>query len=307
MKLDKKSLLQTVASYLIWGLSPLYWSMIARYDALFTLSDRIVWGACFLLIYLALARKSGLLSSTLRSRESMKYLAPAALFVSINWGTYIWAMSHSRVLDSSLGYYFNPLLSALMGVVLFREKLTRAQWFAFLLALIGVILATIDAGRLPLISLILALSFALYGLVKKKVQADPAVSVTVESLLCLPFCILYFCTLGRGPGGFPLVDSGGQAALLIGAGLITAVPLVMFSQGVQALPLSVVGFVQFLSPTLNLICGLLLGETMSSLRWTCMFFIWAAVAVFSVAAAKQEGRLRQGQLPADRAEKQETS
>ncbi|MBR2784234.1 MAG: EamA family transporter RarD [Firmicutes bacterium] len=292
MDLDKKSLLQTVAAYVIWGLAPLYWSLIARYDALFTLADRIVWGAGFLLLYLVRAGRTGLLKQTLRSRDKMKLLVPAAFFVSINWGTYIWAMSHSRVLDSSLGYYFNPLLSAAIGVALFREKLTRAQLAAYGLALIGVILATVDAGRLPMVSLLLAVSFALYSAVKKKAQVDPAVSVTVEALLCFPLCILYFCTLGRGPGGFPLIDGTGQALLLIGAGALTAVPLVMFSQGVNALPLSIVGFVQFLSPTLALVCGLLLGESMSRLRWLCMLFIWAAVLLFTVSAARQEKRQR---------------
>ena len=288
MDIDRKSLLLTIVSYGIWGIAPLYWALIARYDALFTLADRIVWGALFLMIYLARTQKLGLLGRTLTSRDKMKYMVPAAVLVSINWGTYIWAMANSHVLDSSLGYYFNPLLSAAIGVALFKEKLTRAQIAAYGLALIGVTLATIDAGRLPMIALILAVSFALYSAVKKKARVDPAVSVTVETLLCFPFCILYFCTFGRGPGGFPLIDGPGQALLLIGAGLITAVPLVMFARGVNNLPLSVIGFVQFLSPTLALLCGLMLGETMSRLRWLCMFCIWAAVLLFSLSAARAE-------------------
>ena len=298
MDIDRKSLLLTIVSYGIWGIAPLYWALIARYDALFTLADRIVWGALFLMIYLGLTHKLGLLRRTLASRDKMKYLIPAAVLVSINWGTYIWAMANSHVLDSSLGYYFNPLLSAAIGVALFREKLTLSQLAAYGLALIGVVLATVDAGRLPLVALALAVSFALYSAVKKKAQADPAVSVTVETLLCFPFCILYFCTFGRGPGGFPLIDGAGQVLLLLGAGLITAVPLVMFARGVNDLPLSVIGFVQFLSPTLVLICGLLLGETMSRLRWLCMFCIWAAVLLFSVSAALQERRLQRAQAQA---------
>lgn len=294
MEIDRKSLLLTIVCYTVWGVAPLYWALIARYDALFTLSDRIVWGALFLMIYLARSKKLGLLRRTLVSREKMKYMVPAAVLVSINWGTYIWAMANSHVLDSSLGYYFNPLLSAAIGVALFKEKLTRGQIAAYGLALIGVVLATIDAGRLPMIALILAVSFALYGAVKKKAQVDPAVSVTVETLLCFPFCILYFCTLGRGPGGFPLIDGPGQMLLLLGAGLITAVPLVLFARGVNNLPLSLIGFVQFLSPTLALLCGLALGETMSRLRWLCMLFIWAAVLLFSISAARAERRQRSG-------------
>ena len=297
MNINKRSLLQTVASYTIWGVAPLYWALIARYDALFTLADRIVWGALFLMIYLAATHKLGLLKTTLRSREKMKYMVPAAILVSINWGTYIWAMANAHVLDSSLGYYFNPLLSAALGVVLFKEKLTRAQIAAYGLALIGVALATIDAGHLPMIALVLAVSFALYSAVKKKAQVEPSVSVTIETLLCLPFCILYFCTLGRGPGGFPLIDSTAQILLLIAAGLITAVPLVMFARGVNDLPLSVIGFVQFLSPTLALLCGLALGETMSRLRWLCMFVIWAALLLFTVSAARAERRQREEAPP----------
>lgn len=297
MNINKHSLLQTVASYTIWGVAPLYWALIARYDALFTLADRIVWGALFLMIYLAATKKLGLLKSTLRSRAKMKYMVPAAALVSINWGTYIWAMANAHVLDSSLGYYFNPLLSAALGVVLFKEKLTRAQIAAYGLALIGVALATADAGHLPMVALVLAVSFALYSAVKKKAQVEPSVSVTIETLLCLPFCILYFCTLGRGPGGFPLIDSTAQVLLLIGAGLITAVPLVMFARGVNDLPLSVIGFVQFLSPTLALLCGLLLGETMSRLRWLCMFFIWAALLLFTVSAARRDRRQREETAP----------
>ena len=290
MNINKRSLLQTVASYTIWGVAPLYWALIARYDALFTLADRIVWGALFLMIYLACTHKLGLLKNTLRSREKMKYMVPAAALVSVNWGTYIWAMANAHVLDSSLGYYFNPLLSAALGVALFKEKLTRAQLAAYGLALIGVALVTVDAGHLPMIALVLAVSFALYSAVKKKAQVEPSVSVTIETLLCLPFCLLYFCTLGRGPGGFPLIDSTAQVLLLIGAGLITAVPLVMFARGVNDLPLSVIGFVQFLSPTLALLCGLALGETMSRLRWLCMFVIWAALLLFTVSAARADRR-----------------
>lgn len=290
MKIDKKSLLLTVVCYCIWGLAPLYWALLSHYDALFTLADRIVWGALFLLIFLALTQRLPQLSRTLRDWAAMKYLLPAAFFVSINWGVYIWAMAHSHVLDSSLGYYFNPLLSALAGVIFFHERLTRAQLAAYALALIGVILATVDAGRLPVISLVLALTFAIYGLVKKKARVEPSVSVTVETLLCLPLCLVYFCTLGRGPGGFALVDSAAQVLLLMGAGLITAVPLVLFANGVNELPLSVVGFVQFLSPTLGLVCGLLLGETMSRLRWLCMACIWVAVAIFSIDAYAREKR-----------------
>ncbi|MBR5430098.1 MAG: EamA family transporter RarD [Firmicutes bacterium] len=288
MSIDKKSLLLTVICYIIWGTAPLYWALISRYDSLFNLANRIVWGAVFLLLWLACVGKLPLLRQTLRSRDAMKYLVPAALFACINWGTYIWAMSNNHVLDSSLGYYFNPLLSAAIGLALFREKLTRAQLAAYGLALVGVILATVDAGRLPLVALILPLSFAVYGAVKKKAQVDPAVSVTVETLLCSPFCLLYLATLGRGSGGFPLIDGPAQVLLLIGAGLITALPLVLFSQGVNALPLSVVGFVQFLSPTLALLCGLALGETMSRLRWLCMLCIWAAVLLFSVSAARRD-------------------
>lgn len=293
MKIDKKSLLLIIISYVVWGVAPLYWSLIARYDALFTLADRIVWGAVFILVYLAFTGKLQLLGRTLRSRENMRFMIPAAILVSVNWGTYIWAMANNHVLDSSLGYYFNPLLSAAAGVLLFREKLTPGQIAAYVLALIGVILATVDAGHLPMVSLVLAVSFACYSTVKKKAQVDPAVSVSVESLLCFPLCILYFCTLGRGPGGFPLIDGTGQILLLIGAGLLTTAPLVLYAQGVNALPLSVVGFVQFLSPTLSLICGLALGESMSGLRWLCMFFIWAAVLLFSFSAARRERISRQ--------------
>lgn len=293
MNVNKKSLLQAVGAYVIWGLAPLYWALISRYDALFTLAHRIVWGALFLLLYLACTHKLPLLGQTLRSREKMRFLVPAAVLVSFNWGLYIWAMANRHVLDSSLGYYFNPLLSAVIGVALFRERLTRTQIAAYALALVGVVLATIDAGRLPLVSLGLAVSFALYSAVKKRAQADPAVSVTIEALLGLPFCLLYLCTLGRGPGGFPLIDGWAQALLLIGAGLITALPLVMFARGVNELPLSLIGFVQFISPTLVLLCGLALGETMSGLRWLCMTFIWAAAGLFSISAASHERRERQ--------------
>ena len=287
MNLNKSSLAKTVACYAIWGVAPLYWSLLSQYRSLFTLADRILWGLVILGLYLACTHKLPQLWRTLGDWSKMKFMIPATIMVCINWGVYIWAMGHGHVIDSALGYYFNPLLSALLGLWLFRERLNRGQLLAYGLALAGVTLATIDAGRLPLISIVLALSFAIYGTVKKFAQVDPAVSVTLETLLAAPFCLLYMTTLGRGD--FALIAGAGQVLLLMGAGLLTAVPLVLFAHGVNDLPLSVLGFVQFLSPTLALACGLLLGETMSGLRWLCMICIWIAVVVFTLSATRRQG------------------
>lgn len=282
----RSGLLFGVGAYVWWGLCPGFFLLLLPAAATEVLAHRFVWSAVFLLVVLAVARRLGDLRR-LRARTWLQLLAAAA-FIGINWGTYIWAVTNGHVVDAALGYFINPLISVALGVVIFRERLGAWQLAALALAIVAVGVLTAEVGEPPYIALVLAVSFGLYGLIKKVVDADPRVSVTVETLWGLPVAIGYLVWL-QFAGQAHFVNHGpGQATLLLLAGPVTAIPLLLFAAAAQRLPLVTLGLLFYLNPALQMAWGVVIGgEPMPPMRWLGFALIWAALGVFSVDAVRR--------------------
>jgi chloramphenicol-sensitive protein RarD len=279
-----------VCAYLLWGILPLYWKLLSALSPLHILAFRILF-SLLLVGGVLLAQKNTSWLGFYKSARKSALMILAALFISINWGLYIWAVNKGHTLEASLGYYMNPLVSVVLGLCVFREKLNILQVIAFALAIIGVLILTMLSGALPWVSLGLALSFGLYGLIKKAVNLSALESLGVETLLASPLgVILLLGSFGTG-GGFP--DWQGLSyltelplltiLLLLLCGAITTFPLYLFAKGVKLLPLSTLGFIQFISPTMTFLIGVLVfRESFPPHNFIVFGLIWTAVILYII-------------------------
>jgi chloramphenicol-sensitive protein RarD len=276
-----------VGAFTWWGLCPGYFPLLLPAGSMEVLAHRIVWSAVSLLGVLVVTRRLGDLRR-LRAHTWLQ-LAAASLLISINWGAYIYAATHGHVVDAALGYFINPLLTVAIGVSVFRERIGRWQLIALVLAVIAVVVLTVEVGEPPYLAVALALSFALYGVVKKVVDADPRVSVAVETLIALPLAVGYLVTLALlGQGHFVGYGSW-HTVLLVMAGPVTAVPLLLFAAAAQRLPLVTVGLLFYLNPGLQMAWGVLVGhEPMPVGRWIGFALIWVALVVMTVGSARKK-------------------
>ncbi|WP_197374611.1 EamA family transporter RarD [Mycolicibacterium baixiangningiae] len=284
----RDGLLFGTGAYVWWGLCPGFFLLLLPAGSLEILAHRIVWSAAFLLLVVAVARRLGDLRR-LPWRTWLQLLAASAL-VSTNWGVYIYAATHGHVVDAALGYFINPLLSVALGVLVFRERINRWQQAALALAVAAVVLLTVELGAPPYIAFSLALSFALYGVVKKVVKADPRVSVAVETLIALPIAGGYLLVLELTHRGHFLTEGAGHAGLLLLAGPVTAVPLLLFAAAAQRLPLVTLGLLFYINPGLQMAWGVLIGhEPMPVARWIGFALIWLALALLAADAVRRRG------------------
>ena len=284
---DKKSLGIVFLCYLIWGLQPFYWNHMAYMDSYYLLACRIIMGAAFAIALLALSKRLPELWAIFRDKKLLKSLIPAALLLLVDWGLFLIAVQSGRVLDTSLGYYMNPLVIFLFSIVLFKEQCNWLRGIAIGLAVTGVAISAIQYGKFPLISVALALAFAIYAAVKKKLQLDPIVSIAAETIIMSPLAIIFLIffrsgAMAGGAANFP------DLLLLIGAGIITALPMMLYSRGVNKLPMLTMGFMQYISPTLSLLSGLVMGEALTPDKLTSFLFIWTALILFSIAMVRDD-------------------
>ena len=286
----RRGVLFGLLAYGIWGLFPLFWPLLEPASAPEILSHRIIWSFVVMALVVSVRRRWGVLGALPR-RTWLQVLA-AATFIAVNWGVYIYAVNNGHVVDAALGYYINPLVSIALAVLVLRERMRPLQWVAVAIAGIAVVVIATGAGRVPYVALTLAVSFALYGLIKKVIPLAPTESLTAESLVLLP-AALGFVVYLQFAGRSTAVDQGaGHLALLAASGLITIVPLAAFAIAARALPLSVVGFMQYLTPTLQFLLGVSWArEQMEPTRWWGFAVIWLALGLFSVDALRH-GRVR---------------
>ncbi len=272
-----------IAAYTLWGLFPLYWPLLKPASPLEILAHRVVWSLVFIAVLIAISRNWAKVRAVFRSRRTTLILAGAAVLVSANWFTYIYGVNNGLVVETSLGYFINPLVSVVLGVAFFRERLRRAQWVAVILAAIAVAVLTVDYGRLPYLALVLAFSFGFYGLLKKLAPVESAVGLAVESgLLVLPAIAVLAVLATRDELAFAQV-SVGNTALLISAGVATAVPLLFFASAARRVSLTTLGILQYLAPTLQLIFGLtVFDEPMPPVRLIGFSLVWLALIIFSL-------------------------
>ncbi|MCX6447848.1 MAG: EamA family transporter RarD [Actinobacteria bacterium] len=277
MNKQKLGLIYGVSAYVLWGLFPLYWPLLQPANALEIVSHRAVWTMVFCIVVLALTHA---LKSTLatfkRPKVAIKLLTTTIL-ISINWLVYIWATNNNHVVEASLGYYINPLIIIAFGVILLKEKMRPLQWAAVSIATIGVVVLTVDYGRLPWVALALALSWGTYGLVKKQLGLGALEGLAIETMIAfIPYCGYLIFIGAKGEGQFG--NGAGLTILLFSAGAITAIPLLLFNGSTNRLPYSTIGLLQYITPTIQFSIGVWVNhEAMPIARWVGFIFIWLAL------------------------------
>ncbi|WP_270842702.1 EamA family transporter RarD [Mitsuokella multacida] len=284
----RTGMMAALSTYLIWGVLPLYWNLLARAEANEILAHRIIWSFFFMVVVLMVTKRWQSFKEDCRALWQNKkrgaILLLAAFTISLNWLTYIWAVNHGHVIDTSIGYYINPLMSVLFGIVFFRERISGLKKISLLLAAIGIVLMTYELGKLPWVAVVLAVSFSVYGALKKQLHLNPFSSITLETLLMVPFAVPYIGMLMMSPANHFSLATPDLALYLMGTGVVTAVPLVLFSYGANLLPLNVLGFFQYISPTIGLLLGIFFfHETFGMAQISALGFVWAAIVLFTVA------------------------
>lgn len=282
------ALLAGVVCYASWGFAPLVYQPMGRLgaDAWEIMGHRAVWSVAWAGLLVLLARQSTQVMQVLRSRRTMGLLAVSTVLIAVNWTLFVWSVNNGRTLETSLGYYLNPLLNMTAGAWLFRERIDRFGAIAMGLAAVGVLFQGVAIGHLPWISLTLGLSFAAYGVIRKRVQADAQTGLFVECLFLTLPGLLYLSWLeGAGRGHF--FESPSNALWLSLAGPMTVAPLVLFSWAARRMPLSTMGFLQFLAPTISFGIGVAQGEAFGWLRAVSFGFIWSGAAVFAFGAIRR--------------------
>jgi chloramphenicol-sensitive protein RarD len=272
-----------VTCYVVWGFLPVYWKAITDVPAVRVLAHRIIWSFVFLLVWVLFTKRQTFLGY-LRQPRLLWRLGFAGCVASANWGIYIYAVSSHHIVEAGLGYYINPLVNVLLGYVFLKERLAGMQKIAVALALTGVAYVTISYGRFPWISLLLAASFGLYGLLKKKAGLESMPALTIETMMVSPLALAYlFYTADSGASASFFTSSGTTGVLLVVSGIVTAVPLFWFGKSAQAIPLSTLGFIQYVCPTLQLLLGIFVyGETFGSEYLLCFVFVWAGLLFYTL-------------------------
>jgi chloramphenicol-sensitive protein RarD len=288
---SRRGFLLGVAAYSLWGAFPLYWPLLEPAGAVEILAHRVLWSAVTMGLAVVLLRQTGEVLAVVRDRRTFRILAFAAVVISVNWATYIWGVNNGRVIEASLGYFINPLVTVLMGVFILGERLRRLQWVAVAIASLAVVVLTIDYGRVPLVALVLALSFGCYGLAKKQAGVDAVVSLTVETAVVAPIAGLYVAWL-VATGASSMGSEGlGHALLFTTTGVVTAIPLLCFGAAAIRVPLVVLGLLQYLAPVIQFALGVLLfHEAMPPGRWAGFGLVWVALVIFTVEAINHRRR-----------------
>ncbi|HEX8065610.1 MAG TPA: EamA family transporter RarD [Thermoleophilaceae bacterium] len=295
---ERRGVLYGIAAYTMWGLFPLYFPLLEPAGPVEILSHRIVWSLATIAAILALGVGFRPLRRMLRDRRRVALLTAGAALIAVNWGVYIYAVNSEHVIEAALGYFVNPLVSVVFGLVVFRERLRPLQTAAVALGACAVVALTIDYGRLPWIALVLAVSFGAYGLVKKLADVGSAEGLTLETLVLLGPALGYLAVAEAGGSASFAHGPASESLLLASAGPVTAAPLLLFSASVTRIPLTVVGLLQYITPTLQFLVGLvLLGEAMPASRWIGFTLVWIALAVLSVDAIRAAQRSRAAAPP----------
>ncbi len=278
----KKGVIYAAGAYILWGLFPLYWKNLDAVPALEILSHRIVWSLVFMLLLLTVRHNWAWLKPALHSKRTLLIFLLTGALLSVNWLTYIWAVNAGFIIETSLGYFINPLVSVLLGVVFLRERLRSGQWLAIAIAAVGVLYLTVSYGALPWISLVLAFSFGSYGLLRKIAPLGSQEGLTLETAwMFIPAFLYLLFVQGQGTAAF--LHSDLKTTLMLGlAGVATAVPLLLFASGARLIPLSIVGLLQYIAPTIQFPIGVFVyHEAFTQTRFIGFSIVWMALIIFT--------------------------
>lgn len=288
-----KGVTAAFVAYLLWGVLPLYWKLLDHVPSEEVLAHRIVWSLVFMVIMLVCMRKVRRVTNEIRAALTQPKAAfsilLAAIIISMNWFVFIFTVNSDRVIEASLGYYINPLINVLLATIFLKERLSRSEWLACCLAAVGVLIMTASYGHVPWAALFLALTFGFYGLIKKTVPIGTWAGLTVETLLMAPFALLFLLFTNRSSETSGVFFTHGVSTFLlfIGAGVVTAIPLLLFATGARLIPLSLIGFLQYLSPTIIFLFGVFVfKEPINYVQLVSFVIIWIGLVLFTTSRSK---------------------
>lgn len=289
----KKGLIYAVMAYTIWGLLPVYWKWFETISAGEILSHRIVWSFLFVGVLIIVQRRGKDIRALISHRASLLTLTVSSLLITSNWLIFIWAVNNGHVIETSLGYYLTPLVNVVLAIAFLREKPTAGQWAAIALAGSGVLLVAIDYGSFPWVSLSLSLSFGLYGLVKKRMRVDATDGLFLETAVVVPLALIYWLSIGTSHEAQAWSLPTGTFLALLASGVATAIPLLFFAKAASRLPLSMLGFIQYIGPSLTLgLSVFVFKETITPVLLISFSLIWSALFVYAWASVQSARALR---------------
>lgn len=283
----KKGLLAMLGCFLIWGFQPLYWLLCDGMDTFFLMACRIIWAAVTCIIILKVQGKLPQLWAALKDKQVMKREVPAMFFLFTDWIVYLWAVRNGRVLECSLGYYIQPLVVFFLGAIIFKEKITWRHLVILAVVVVGIVLSTNGFGGVPYVTIVLAVAFAIYAAIKKSLTLDSIVSTTIEILLMVPIALVFILFFRLGDNGIGGVTMTRQL-LLWGSGIVTGLPMLFYAIGVRNLPLMTAGICQYISPTIGIFCGKIMGESLTRGKMVSFFFIWIGVILYTLNTIYEE-------------------
>ena len=283
----KKGIPTLLLCFFIWGFQPLYWYICGEWDTYFLLACRIIWAAVCCLCILWAQGKLPQLLEVFRDKNILKREIPASIFLLADWGVYLWAVQNGRVLECSLGYYIQPIVVFILGAVIFREKVSWRHIAILAVVVVGIVLSTDGFDGIPYVTILLAVCFAIYAAIKRSLRIDSVVSTSAEIVMMVPLALLFILFFRMGDTGMASITPLRQL-MLLGAGVVTAMPMVLYSVGVKYLPLMTAGFCQYLSPTLAIVCGMIMGEYLTAEKLRSFYFIWAGVLLYCLNTVYEE-------------------
>ncbi|MFS1425273.1 EamA family transporter RarD [Shewanella sp. 10N.286.48.B5] len=287
----RKGIILAICAYCLWGIAPLYFKLLADVSAFEILAHRVVWSFIFIIILMQFIGGFSRLTLLLKKPKQLLVLALTSVLIALNWLIFIWAINNGHMLDASLGYFINPLFNVLLGMVFLSERLRKLQWFAVALACIGVLIQLISFGSIPLVSLALAASFGFYGLLRKKVNIDAKAGLLVETTILLPVALAYLALTLDTASANMLTNDIGMNLTLVAAGIVTTIPLLCFAGAAIRIPLSMLGFFQYIGPSIMFMLAIFLFKEPFDIEKGVTFgFIWSALVLFTADMALQRRR-----------------
>ena len=276
-----RSSLNVLGCYILWGLLPIFWKLLAGVNSAYVLAQRIVFSCVFCLAVILIRKNGGEIGKIIKNKSERRKFFLCGILISINWGVYILTVAMGRILEASLAYYMNPLFSVLIGAIFFKERLSRVQWASVALAFAGVMFSVIRYGEVPYLAIIIGLSFALYGALKKGIKADSETSICMETMAVLPIALVFIAYAQFS--GFTTFSSltTAEALLLIATGPITSIPLMLFAKGIKGTSIVTSGILMYINPTLQLLVGVFIyNEAFTQTNAITFAFVWTAVILF---------------------------
>lgn len=276
-----RSSLSVLGCYVLWGLLPIFWKLLANVDSVYVLAQRVLFSCIFCLAIILLKKNGSSVKNILKSKTERRRYFICGILVSINWGVYILTIAMGKILEASLAYYMNPLFSVVIGALIFKEKLSAFQWVSVGLAFVGVMISVIAYGNVPYLAIIIGLSFALYGAMKKTIKAESEVSICMETMSVLPLALVFIAYAQvSGYTDFSSLSTT-EMLLLIASGPVTSIPLMLFAKGIKEMSITSSGILMYVNPTLQLLVGVLIyNEAFTKMNAITFAFVWAAVILF---------------------------